>query len=77
MGVVGVVKFAYAQARKSAIFELEHRQTFMQAFALAHIPTCNKRTPTRLAGALTAEDRGFEPLRDCSQHAFQACDIGR
>ncbi len=25
----------------------------------------------------TAEDRGFEPLRDCSQHAFQACDIGR
>lgn len=36
-----------------------------------------KRTPTRLVGVLTAEDRGFEPLRDCSQHAFQACDIGR
>ena len=23
-----------------------------------------------------AEDRGFEPLRDCSQHAFQACALG-
>ena len=77
MGVGGVAKCAYGRARKSAIFELEHRQIFMQAFALAHIPTHNKRTPTRLAGVLTAEDRGFEPLRDCSQHAFQACDIGR
>ncbi len=45
MGVVGVVKFAYAQVRKSAIFELEHKQTLMQVFALAHIPACNKRTP--------------------------------
>ena len=77
MGVVGVVKFAYAQVRKTAIFELEYRQIFMQAFALAHIPTCNKGPQPYLAGAFTAEDRGFEPLRDCSQHAFQACDIGR
>ena len=77
MGVVGVVKFAYAQVRKSAIFELEHKQTLMQVFALAHIPTCNKRPQPNMAGAFTAEDRGFEPLRDCSQHAFQACDIGR
>ena len=23
-----------------------------------------------------AEDRGFEPLRACTQHAFQACAIG-
>ena len=77
MGVGGAAKFAYAQARKTAIFELEHKQTLMQAFALAHIPTCNKRPQPYSAGAFTAEDRGFEPLRDCSQHAFQACDIGR
>jgi hypothetical protein len=25
---------------------------------------------------LDAEDRGFEPLRACTQHAFQACAIG-
>ena len=77
MGVGGAAECAYGRARKSAIFELEHRQIFMQAFALAHIPTCNKGPQPYLAGALTAEDRGFEPLRDCSQHAFQACDIGR
>jgi hypothetical protein len=23
-----------------------------------------------------AEDRGFEPLRGCPQHAFQACALG-
>ena len=77
MGVGGAAKFAYAQARKTAIFELEHKQTLMQVFALAHIPTHNKGPLPDLVGALTAEDRGFEPLRDCSQHAFQACDIGR
>lgn len=43
--IIGDVKFAYGRARKSSIFELDHRQTFMQVFALAHIPTCNKRTP--------------------------------
>ena len=77
MGVGSAVKFAYAQARKSAIFELEHKQTLMQVFARPRIPMHNKRPQPYLAGAFTAEDRGFEPLRDCSQHAFQACDIGR
>ncbi len=35
-------------------------------------------TTVRWSGLiLIAEDRGFEPLRDCSQPAFQASDIGR
>src|SRR6185437_15593616 len=35
-------------------------------------------TQTRHMSRLTtpAEDRGFEPLRACTQHAFQACALG-
>lgn len=48
MGVVGVVKFAYAQARKSAIFELEHRQILMQAFARAPHPDAQQKDPSHI-----------------------------
>lgn len=48
MGVVGVVKFAYAQARKSAIFELEHRQILMQVFALAPHPDAQQKDPSHI-----------------------------
>ena len=48
MGVGGVVKFAYAQARKSAIFELEHKQTFMQAFALVPHPDVQQKGPNQI-----------------------------
>ena len=34
------------------------------------------RSPVSPHGGGSAEDRGFEPLRDCSQHAFQACALG-
>ena len=37
----------------------------------------NLTAPARTAGAVrVAEDRGFEPLRALTQHAFQACAIG-
>jgi hypothetical protein len=46
-----------------------------------------RRTPAMLAAAWlhdtipsclvrVAEDKGFEPLRGCPQHAFQACALG-
>ena len=43
-----------------------------------------KEKQTKLRGEMkkdvlshhTAEDRGFEPLRAFTQHAFQACAIG-
>ena len=62
---------------KRPFLSLSIGKLFCKRLHEPHIPTHNKRTPTRLVGVLTAEDRGFEPLRDCSQHAFQACDIGR
>lgn len=48
MGVGGAVKFAYGRARKSAIFELEHRQIFMQAFALAPYPDAQQKDPNQI-----------------------------
>ena len=48
MGVVGVVECAYAQARKSAIFELEHRQILMQAFARAPHPDAQQKDPSHI-----------------------------
>ena len=39
--------------------------------------TCENPLVTGTRGFSLAEDRGFEPLRDCSQLAFQASAIGR
>ena len=38
---------------------------------------CENPLVTGTRGFSLAEDRGFEPLRDCSQLAFQASAIGR
>lgn len=48
MGVGGVAKCAYGRARKSAIFELEHRQILMQAFALAPHPDVQQKDPNHI-----------------------------
>ena len=34
------------------------------------------RQNLEFTGISLAENRGFEPLRACTQHAFQACAIG-
>jgi hypothetical protein len=39
-------------------------------------PHVGRRAHIRRATVALAEDRGFEPLRDCSQPAFQASAIG-
>ena len=46
--IIGDVKFAYGRARKSAIFELEHRKIFMQAFALAPSPDAQQKDPNQI-----------------------------
>ena len=40
--------------------------------------TDRRTVPPLLAFVLVrgAEDKGFEPLRGCPQHAFQACALG-
>ena len=48
MGVGGAAKFAYGRARKSAIFELEHRQIFMQAFAQAPHSDVQQKDPSHI-----------------------------
>ena len=39
-------------------------------------PALRDETPQSSSNSTLAEDRGFEPLRDCSQPAFQASAIG-
>ena len=48
MGVGGAAECAYGQARKSAIFELEHRQILMQVFALAPHPDAQQKDPSHI-----------------------------
>ena len=48
MGVGGVAKCAYGRARKSAIFELEHKHTLMQVFALAPHPDAQQKDPSHI-----------------------------
>ena len=35
-----------------------------------------KKKPAQGGFLTLAENKGFEPLRACTQHAFQACAIG-
>ena len=48
MGVGGAAECAYGQARKSAIFELEHKQILMQVFALAPYPGVQQKGPSHI-----------------------------
>src|SRR6476646_5506703 len=42
-----------------------------------HLPTAKEKDPRASLGVISvAEDRGFEPLRAFTQHAFQACALG-